>query len=369
MPAPPVASSGQPPRWWLWTVGCGLAEVVGMAAAAACAAIAVNAVGEPHDLGSASVTVVGAVLGGVVEGAAVGTVQWGLLRPWLPGLGVSFVFATIAAAAAAWFLGMAPATGLQWAADGSTATDSVGPPLWLMPLAGLLAGAVLGALFGAVQALVLRRHVGRAHRWVWANLLGWAVGMAVIMTGAAVPSASWPTTHLLLLAALTGVIAGLGVGAVTGLFLFAIDDDAPLPARLSGRVVCRVLRSPAHALLSGALLELRYTGTRTGACHVLPVQYASHDSRLVVLPAHSATKTWWRNLRTPTPVSVVLNGAERAATAKVLWAPAADWTAAAYFYEARFPRMSISVTDPLVQIVLSDLTPEDQPQQVAAEPH
>jgi hypothetical protein len=342
-----------------------------MAAAAACAGIAVSVVGEPHDITSASVTVVVATLGGVVEGTAVGVVQLSLLRRWLPQLGARFVLATVAAAALGWFLGMLPSTAAQWAASGESAATSTvdgGPPSWLMPIAGLLLGALLGAMFGAVQAAVLRHHVCAARRWVWANMLGWSVAMAVIMTGASAPSGPWPAAQLLVFAAATGVLAGLALGAITGLFLPAIDDDAPLPAHVSGRMVCRLLRSPAHRLASGSLLELRYTGARSGTQYVLPVQYATEGSSVVVWPAHSEAKTWWRNLRDPTPVSTVLHGVERPGTAQVLRGPGVAWTTAARCYESRFPRVSLSVLDPLVEISLGEVTPEDLQRSAAAAP-
>jgi hypothetical protein len=352
-------------------VACGLAEVVGMAAAAACAGLALTVVGEPDDLGSAAATIAIATLGGVVEGAALGVVQLHVLRRWLVGLGRSFVVVTVAAAASGWFLGMLPSTIAQWAsadAAPATSTPDNGPPLWLMPIAGLLAGALLGALFGALQAVVLRHHVSAARRWVLANLLGWSVALAVIMTSASVPSASWSIGHVLVLAAVTGIVAGMAVGAVTGLFLPAIDDSVPLPARFGGRMVCRLLRSPAHALLSGALIEVRYTGRRTGDQHVLPVQYAADGSRLVVWSAHSSQKVWWRNLLTPTPVTVVLKGALCTGTAQVVRSPQAAWAAAAHHYQLRFPRTTLSVLDPLVQIDLAEINPSAALDQVDAAP-
>jgi hypothetical protein len=43
--------------------------------------------------------------------------------------------------------------------------------------------------------------------------------MAVMFTGAGIPNEPWPWEQLLPLAAGTGVLAGLAIGAVTGAFL------------------------------------------------------------------------------------------------------------------------------------------------------
>src|SRR3712207_5590597 len=73
-------------------------------------------------------------------------------------------------------------------------------------------------------------------------------------------------------------------------------------------IVLAVLRSRAHRLLSASAIELRYTGRRSGRQYVLPVQYAGTGDRLVVRPQHWQHSTWWRNFRTPQPVTVRLAG-------------------------------------------------------------
>jgi len=58
-------------------------------------------------------------------------------------------------------------------------------------------------------------------------------------------------------------------------------EGALMPARKShghGPVLA-VLRSPAHRLLSGMAIELRYTGRRSGREFTLPVQYAPDERR------------------------------------------------------------------------------------------
>jgi hypothetical protein len=129
---------------------------------------------------------------------------------------------TVLVAPAGWVPGMAPsALWLRRLDDGAAdaAGATAGPPAWLMPAGGAALGLLLGALFGAAQAAVLRGHVTHPRRWVTANALGWAAAMAVIMTGASLPSGPWPPVELLALGAATGIVAGLATGGVTGIFL------------------------------------------------------------------------------------------------------------------------------------------------------
>lgn len=69
-----------------------------------------------------------------------------------------------------------------------------------------------------------------------------------------------------------------------------------------------VLKSPAHRLMSGRLALIRYTGTRSGTEHTLPVQYADTHHGIVVAVGEPDTKTWWRNFTTMGQVKVLLAG-------------------------------------------------------------
>ena len=73
-------------------------------------------------------------------------------------------------------------------------------------------------------------------------------------------------------------------------------------------IVIALLRSPAHRVLSGRLIVLSYTGRRTGRRHTIPVGYTEHPGHLVVMVGHPERKQWWRNLREPAPVRVLLRG-------------------------------------------------------------
>jgi hypothetical protein len=215
-----------------------------MAAAAGAAGLSAALVGEPHDWSSGLLVWAGSIAGGVLEGLAVGLLQFAVLTGWLPGLSRRrWLGATVGVALVGWAAGMAVPSFVVWQGEPSTGSSGAGggPPLWLMPFAGAVAGAVAGVVFGAAQAWALRGQVLRPRRWVLANVLGWAAAMGIIMTGASIPNSPWPAGQLLALGGATGILAGLAIGAITGGFLpslIAVRPDAvsspPGPVR-SGR--------------------------------------------------------------------------------------------------------------------------------------
>jgi hypothetical protein len=117
-------------------------------------------------------------------------------------------------------------------------------------------------------------------------------------------------------------------------------------------LVLAVLRSPTHRLVSGMVIELRYTGRRTGREYVLPVQYAATSDRLVIRPQAVQRSTWWRSFHTPTPVTVRLAGRIRRGTAHLVAAHEPAWEQARKLYSSRWRRSSKRMTGPLVVISL-----------------
>src|SRR3712207_9114208 len=57
---------------------------------------------------------------------------------------------------------------------------------------------------------------------------------------------------------------------------------------------------------------------RSGRQYALPVQYAGAGDRLVVRPQRWQHATWWRNFRTPQPVTVRLAGRLHEGAARVV---------------------------------------------------
>ena len=76
----PGVESGGPPAWGRWTLACGAGETLGMAAAAGVAGVLLATVGEPHDWPGALAVWLGSIAGGAVEGLAVGSLQFAVLR-------------------------------------------------------------------------------------------------------------------------------------------------------------------------------------------------------------------------------------------------------------------------------------------------
>jgi deazaflavin-dependent oxidoreductase (nitroreductase family) len=115
---------------------------------------------------------------------------------------------------------------------------------------------------------------------------------------------------------------------------------ARLGLRIANPLVRAALSSRAHRPFSGALLVLSYSGRRTGRVHSLPLQYARRGDGLVVMAGMASQKSWWRNFRTATPVTVTLAGQTKPWVAQVLTGSERDEALAVY--RARFPRFRTS---------------------------
>src|SRR5690349_22199903 len=135
-----AASWPSPARW---TAACTAAEAVGMTAAAGAALVA-NGMGDTASERWLALGVV--VLGGLVEGLALGSLQALALRPALGGRGRRWALVTLLVAGLGWALASAPGT-LADTGSGNGADN--GPPWLLAVLGGALLGTVMGALLGA----------------------------------------------------------------------------------------------------------------------------------------------------------------------------------------------------------------------------
>jgi deazaflavin-dependent oxidoreductase (nitroreductase family) len=107
----------------------------------------------------------------------------------------------------------------------------------------------------------------------------------------------------------------------------------------------KILQSPAHPMLSGSTLLIRYTGRRTGNEYTLPVQYADAHHGLVVMVGKPETKTWWRNFTDMGQVKVLVKGTWVPMTAHALRGenePEAV-TPLLRSYAVRFPKVTKSL--------------------------
>jgi hypothetical protein len=157
---------------------------------------------------SGSTGLVVIVVGGLIEGLALGILQAAWLSRRYPGLSrVWWIVTTVAVAGIGWTLASAPAA----MGDGSGPSPSV-----IVVLAASAAlGATMGVLLGAAQALVLRGTVRHPWRWVWISAIAWAPTMVVIFAGATLPDATWSTPPVIAVGVITGLLAGAVLGTVS----------------------------------------------------------------------------------------------------------------------------------------------------------
>ena len=83
-------------------------------------------------------------------------------------------------------------------------------------------------------------------------------------------------------------------------------------------LVCLILRSPLHKLMSDTLLLITYRGRKTGMKYTLPVQYVQTGNAIYIVPGMPEQKTWWHNLKEAAPVQLTLRGQTLAGNAVVL---------------------------------------------------
>lgn len=220
-----MASSSSNKRYWLnWTIACGMGEFLGIGVAAGIAFLHIHFLGEPQTIGQRLLVIVVMVLAGIIEGLVVGSFQWSVLRRKFANLKVpNWLIVTALGAATAWLLGMLPST--FFAPEPSTASsESLEFSGAQFALLAVLSGIVLGALFGAFQWVELRKHTAKASRWILANLFGWTVGLTIIYLGASAPLVETGLVAVIIIGTISGLLAGLSVGAITGLFLVKLKS-------------------------------------------------------------------------------------------------------------------------------------------------
>ena len=83
-------------------------------------------------------------------------------------------------------------------------------------------------------------------------------------------------------------------------------------------VVCKLLESRAHRLMSGSTDVVRYRGRRSGEVFTTPTQYATYGDDLVIFVGRPDTKTWWRNFCGDRDIDVLIRGEWRAMTGRAV---------------------------------------------------
>lgn len=87
--------------------------------------------------------------------------------------------------------------------------------------------------------------------------------------------------------------------------------------RLLNPFVARVLRSPAHAVLSRRVMLLTFTGRRSGRRYTVPISYLRLGETIVGFTS-SGWSAWWPNLRGGASVQVRLAGRRRSGSAEAI---------------------------------------------------
>lgn len=210
--------------WRRWTLACGTGEFLGIGIAGVSMFLYIQLVGEPDTQPAQFGQLLTALLAGAVEGFILATFQLRVFRECLPQLPrMVWIRYTMAVAMLGWLLGMIYPT---FFASGPVQAGSVPEPPLLLILGGAAAmGLTLGALFGWFQWLAFRAYVPHTRIWILANALGWMVGMVLIFLFATMPDEQTPAVWILLSGFAGGLLGGLSVGAITGLFLLHILDQ------------------------------------------------------------------------------------------------------------------------------------------------
>lgn len=186
------SSRAAPPSLIRWVALCVAAEAVGMTAAALAAKVAQGVTGDAPSGSAAIVAMSVVVVGGLVEGTALGLAQSRGLSGWL-----------LRPRRVHWLLATLVVAGLGWAGASVPSVLAKGggtdPPLLLVIAGAAGLGLVMGAVLGAAQAWVLRGLVPHPLRWVSANVLAWSVAMPVIFGGATLPGARWSVSAVVAL--------------------------------------------------------------------------------------------------------------------------------------------------------------------------
>jgi len=201
-----------------WTMLCAGAQTVGVTVAASAGLLADSVFPAPRTSDATALAILVVVVGGLVEGVALGTLQASGLRRWLPAFNPrSWILITTLVAGLGWASATVPTQLAQ-------AERLAEPPRGIVIIGGLAIGALMGSVLGAAQATVLHGVVPHPWRWIWISTVAWTPAVGIIFVGAALPRVDWPVPLTLGVAALTGVSAGVVLGAVSGGFWPLLEE-------------------------------------------------------------------------------------------------------------------------------------------------
>lgn len=200
-----------------WIEACAAGELLGIATAALWWTTVDRF--DPVPIGTAAevLMLIGKAASGLVQGVVLGFLQGWALRRQYPALNANrWTAATVVAAVAlwsvaAWYSVYPPASGANLLPPVQT--------LFQTALTSAGFGLGVGILFGAVQALVLRRVARNSHWWIATNAVGWGAALPCIYVASAVGSAHPGSLEIAFRGLVGGVASGIVLGIITGLSL------------------------------------------------------------------------------------------------------------------------------------------------------
>ena len=202
---------------WIFNDAVGI--FLGILVASAIIFFEIQLIGQPESLSEKIVNVSVALIGGLITGSILAWFQYGTLRKRYAGLSWKRWWGNTALAfTAGWFIAIIPSLSFSGSYGFEQVVLPFGLPTYAMVYGSILLGAIMGALIGTAQWLILRKHRERARRWIGMNIFGWAFG-AFIMT---MSGLLYPGTELLnvmlMVAGVGGLLTALVLAGITSYF-------------------------------------------------------------------------------------------------------------------------------------------------------
>ncbi len=208
--------------WKKWTLANTAGALLGIAVAVAIAVGIRQGMGTPQTAGGKLQMLLVMLFAGGLQGFFLGYFQWRVLREKFPDLtSVQWTGVTVAVSVLGWLMGMVP-TLFFMGKNAQPGVEYQEPALILVIVGALALGLIFGAIFGIVQWLVLQRFAKESVQWVTGNSLGWGLAMIFIFLAVSLPGETTPAWLVFTGYILGSALAGLSIGALTGIYLHKI---------------------------------------------------------------------------------------------------------------------------------------------------
>jgi hypothetical protein len=166
-------------------------------------------------------------LAAIPEGLILGGLQVIGVKVFIPAASARrWILATIFVGLLGWGIGTFIPMFIVTETPGAAAPDPTSELAGVMIFAAGF-GLLIGAVFGAAQALGLPRGGGRRWSWTIANAVGWAVALPMIYGAANIATEVPRWAAKLAIWAAGGCVAGLLIGIVTGVALLLMKGAEP----------------------------------------------------------------------------------------------------------------------------------------------